>query len=185
MTLGNTNLMIEACLGRDRNCLAPRKSGCGAPDFGPAPPPASGMEPPVAQDALLLSSQSTSPNGAEIVRRRGARLGGSPITERVGSGAVNRRPRPCRFFRDRRQNGFRKDTLNNRIALCVGVRLYDSACWDSGFRRTGVREAHDRRRRHSISLGRSGASSTNAGGGCLRRPRCEPLGGAVWPSCRG
>src|SRR5208283_5017334 len=37
----------------------------------------------------------------------------------------------------------------------VGVRLYDSACRDSGIRRTGVRGVHDRRRRHSISLGYS------------------------------
>ena len=31
-----------------------------------------------------------------------------------------------------------------------GVRLYHSACWDSGVRRTAAHGLHDRRRRHSI-----------------------------------
>ncbi len=106
-------------------------------------------------------------NGDVIVRQRPCRTGERPTSPPKSEPTSLDSPRRLRSFEENRVFRGRLRTRGTIIeSRSVGVRLYDSACWDSGFRRTGVRGSDDRRRRSEGNP--SLEASTDPTGDCCR-----------------
>ena len=99
----------------------------------------------------LKASVSAGPGGS---RSRGNHARPPPVRDRllVGERQGDEAPRLTEGFVHEVALYAVVDRVEEAHIAACGVRPNDLSYWDSGFRRTGVREVHDRRRRDLIPL---------------------------------